>query len=222
MPNTVELLTPDQLATLVGKSYSVQSLGGGKASVTPLAPATGSTTVPAKITLKGVEIEGLRAAKAAAAQQATAPKAAAGAQTLVAAKLPVVEIEGAGKTVGATPTKILSLETRGVMPAGNKGVIDLRGGEAKIATAKIAPTAPAKSAPVAAKMQTVALTQPTDTTGATTAGSGIAVGSTLLKGSGLGLGLSFWGPLLLAGVATAVVGIGVYNYMQRKQQAPAA
>ncbi|MBF0154419.1 MAG: hypothetical protein HQL64_11825 [Magnetococcales bacterium] len=226
MPNTVELLTPDQLSTLVGKSFSVEVLGGGKAAITPLTPATGSKIVPAKVMLKGVEVEGLQAAKAAAAQQVGASQTGAGAQTLVPAKIPVVEIEGAGKTVGAGKSmKVLSLETRGTMKVGSKGAMDLIGGEAKIApAAKAAPVGatPVKATPAApqtaAKAQTVALTQPATDTAGGAATQGVAIGSSLVKGSGLGLSLSFWGPMLLAGVATAAVGVGVYNYLKRKQQ----
>ncbi|MBF0178011.1 MAG: hypothetical protein HQL63_14365 [Magnetococcales bacterium] len=220
MPNTVELLTPDQLSTLVGKSFSVQLLGGGKASVTPLAPPFGGQVTPAKVMLNGVEVEGLRAAQAAA-QQATAAKTGAGVQTMFPAKIPVVEIEGAGKTVGTGKAlKVLSLETRGTMQAGSKGAIDLFGGEAKIAP--ITQTAPAKVAtPVAqgaakATAQTVAMVQTVpDATGGSVTKS-MAIGGALAKGSAVGLSLSVWGSIILAGVATVAVGVGVYNYLQRR------
>ncbi|MBF0137313.1 MAG: hypothetical protein H7833_17495 [Magnetococcus sp. DMHC-1] len=223
MPNTVELTNPDQLATLTGKSFAIAKLGGGKASLTPLTPAAGSQSVPAKILLQGVEIEGLQAAQAAVGQGGAAQAGTTGGQTLLAAKIPLVEIEGAGKTVGAgKSTTVISLQTQGILKAGTPGTIELLRGEAKIAPA--AQTAPAKAPlqgnPVGAtaggvKAQTVAMTAtPGDHGGA--AAKNLAMGSTLAKGTGLGVGLTVWGPLLLAGVATAVVGVGVYNYLQRR------
>ncbi len=258
MPTT-ELLGAKQVGVVTGEAFTITSAGAGKGVIlTPLAATGGKGgVITHQVILKTAEVEGLTrataAAKAAGAKTATAKTAAvagkAAAVKGAAAKGAVpalVEIEGAGKVMGAGGgkggTAINALQLNGVLKPGAKGSqVLLQGGEVKIANGPLATKAAAMAKPVTAKgaaaAKGVAGAAAAGTTGAAAVGQTAAAktgaagatgaevvtsggGGTIWTGKGfslgLGWGLGAWGPVLLAG-GLAAVGVGIYSYMKREQ-----
>ncbi|OSM08658.1 hypothetical protein [Magnetofaba australis] len=232
MPAPQELIGPQQLANVTGKSFTVKDLGNGKALLCPLPEGGGAALSP--IEINNAVVEGLKAAKGQAPGMA-----------------PVVSIEGAGKTVSPQGQKLLidKLQIKGVMAPGGERIV-LSNGEMKIGPApKSAAKAAKKIAKVQAKAtapqpmakaaaatppcpaantpqpsaQNVAMTQ---NVAAKAVGGGAAKAAavgTIWNGGGwslgLGLGLGVWGVVAATGLAAAAIGVGVYNYKSRQLKA---
>ncbi|MEO5334073.1 MAG: hypothetical protein H7839_18835 [Magnetococcus sp. YQC-5] len=238
---TKELIGPDQLSTLTGKSFTLKSVAGSKDFLlTPIATKGSGVLPPILLTSPVVEGLPMGTAKAGLAKAGTVAKAGGvvkagtgavagtGVAKTAAAKgvLPtLVEIEGAGKVLGTGKSVTLGgLELNGILQTGGKGggSILLQGGEAIVtqgaAPAKAAGTVLAKKGAAGGAGAVVGSVGVTPSAVATATKG--AVAGTIWNGGGwslgLGLGLGLWGPVLLAGVVTAA-GMGVYGYMKKNK-----
>ncbi|MBF0188300.1 MAG: hypothetical protein HQL50_10295 [Magnetococcales bacterium] len=181
----------DALSQVTGKTFTVEALDAGKGFLlTPTSAAQGAKGAAVANTIvldKTTAIEGLPTAKAAAnggmaAQGATAGTAAKGAAAPAAATMtppPLVEIEGAGKVIGAggkTTGTLTTIEANGVLQQGAAGPeVLLQTGEAKLA--------------LPAKAKAAAATQGATMKGAAMKGTAIK-GATAAKGAGTAKGMA--------------------------------
>ncbi|MBF0125762.1 MAG: hypothetical protein HQM02_00980 [Magnetococcales bacterium] len=229
---TKQLIGPEQLSTVTGKSFTLKSVAGSKDYLlTPIASKGGGGVLhPILLTnpaVEGLAPAGTAGAKTAGAKTAVAGKGAAAKVAATKGMLPtLVEIEGSGKILGTGKSLTLGgLEINGTLQAGQGGnTILLQGGQATLTQGAIK----AKAGAVAAKGTVAgtggAIAKPVAATVAGTAAKGAvkgtAVAGTIWNGGGLslglGIGLGAWGPVLLVGVLT-LAGIGAYQYMQQKK-----
>lgn len=245
MPTT-ELLGAKQVGAVTGEVFTVKSAGAGKGIIlTPLASNAKAGTVTHQVILKTAEVEGLT--QAGAATKAAAGKAVTGqavAAKTVAAKgvaPTLVEIEGAGKVVGAGAgkggTAIQSIQLNGVLQNGAQGSqqVLLKGGEIKMTQGAMATQAAKAGAVKAGAVNKAGVAAAANTgkaaatvqagtgsaaAGVATGGKAAGSGGTIWTGKGfslgLGWGLGAWGPVLLAG-GVAALGVGIYSYLKREQ-----